>query len=355
VNFATGENHADLPQISDNQCAFCHIPQGELEFDVSIIGGHTIDRFSSALPGVVFELLKVDNAAPGEKPTLTFSIKDKAGNPLLASELNRVRPYLVGPTSDYSWYVREDALSAQASMDGVHVYTFDTPIPADAKGTYAIGIEGRRLVTLLPGTTKEMTGVRDLALNKVIYFSVDGSPVEPRRTVVALDIPNPGGPVRGCNSCHAFLALHGGNRNSPELCVVCHSPTEIDDSEEGPGHGINFALMIHKIHTGEELVADYTVEGTSFNEVRYPGDRRKCDHCHANDSQQLPLSNKLLQVKDPLGLLNPVGPTTSACTACHGEIYAASHALANTTTLGESCATCHKPEADASVNRVHAK
>ena len=51
VNFATGENHAGLPQISDNQCSNCHIPEGELEFDLSIKGAHTIDRFSKELKG----------------------------------------------------------------------------------------------------------------------------------------------------------------------------------------------------------------------------------------------------------------------------------------------------------------
>jgi OmcA/MtrC family decaheme c-type cytochrome len=39
VNFETGENHANLPQLSDNMCSTCHIPQGELEFDLSISGG----------------------------------------------------------------------------------------------------------------------------------------------------------------------------------------------------------------------------------------------------------------------------------------------------------------------------
>ena len=38
VNFATGENHVNLPQPTDNQCANCHRPQGEVEFDASIKG-----------------------------------------------------------------------------------------------------------------------------------------------------------------------------------------------------------------------------------------------------------------------------------------------------------------------------
>ena len=65
VNFATGENHVDLPQISDNQCANCHTPDGEVEFDVSIKGAHTVPTESRYLPGTVFELKSITNTAPG--------------------------------------------------------------------------------------------------------------------------------------------------------------------------------------------------------------------------------------------------------------------------------------------------
>ena len=51
VNFATGENHVNLPQVSDNQCANCHIPQGELEFDASIKGAHTVPTESATRAG----------------------------------------------------------------------------------------------------------------------------------------------------------------------------------------------------------------------------------------------------------------------------------------------------------------
>jgi OmcA/MtrC family decaheme c-type cytochrome len=59
VNFATGQNHPAGPQPSDNLCANCHIPEGELEFDASIKGAHTVPRFSQDLPGVKFEILEV--------------------------------------------------------------------------------------------------------------------------------------------------------------------------------------------------------------------------------------------------------------------------------------------------------
>ena len=84
VNFATGENHANLPQVSDNQCANCHIPEGELEFDISIIGAHTIEEDSKELKGVNIGFVSVTDTAPGRNPTVTFTASDDAGDPLIS-------------------------------------------------------------------------------------------------------------------------------------------------------------------------------------------------------------------------------------------------------------------------------
>jgi len=42
VNFASGAKHPGGPQIDDNLCANCHFPKGELDFDASITGAHTV-------------------------------------------------------------------------------------------------------------------------------------------------------------------------------------------------------------------------------------------------------------------------------------------------------------------------
>jgi OmcA/MtrC family decaheme c-type cytochrome len=366
VNFATGENHVDLPQVNDKQCGSCHTPQGELEFDASIIGAHTIPQHSLTLPGVVVQVLKVDNGAAGKKPTVTFSLRDAAGKAIALKDMNRVALVLAGSTVDYGsadfgvstpGYVSEDATKGTCDASGTCTYTFLHAIPATATGTYSVGIEARRAATLLPGTKKQVT-TQYGAINHVMNFSVDSSPVQARRTVVSID---------NCNQCHSSLSLHGANRNQIEQCVLCHNPNESDKARrpaaEGAPQAINFAQMIHKIHTGEELKAEggslivYGFGGSKndFSEVRFPGDRRNCATCHVNASEQLPLEEALLPVKDARGLINPVGATTSACTGCHVSRSAASHALANTSTLGESCAVCHGPEAEFSINKVHAR
>jgi OmcA/MtrC family decaheme c-type cytochrome len=354
VNFATGQNHVDLPQVSDSQCANCHIPKGELEFDASIRGAHLDPRFSSDLPGTVFEVVSVSDGVAGKRPTVVFTAKDKAGNSIQASTMGRLNLVLAGPTTDYSSYVVEDARRAEASADGRYAWTFQNPIPPDAKGTFSLGIEGFKNITLLPGTKKERT-VRDAGTNKLTYFSVDGSKVFPRRTVVRIE---------NCNVCHLRLDMHSGSRNQTEYCVGCHNVNQTDGigrpAAAGPTQSINFKLMIHGIHTGENLTRELAVYGSSgtkydFSHVRFPGDRRNCAKCHVNGSEQLPLPDYVSRVNNPRAPFTPVGAITAACTGCHTGDSVYSHALANTTALGESCSVCHGRNAEFSVNKAHAR
>lgn len=345
VNFASGENHVNLPQVSDNLCGNCHIPEGEIEFDASIKGAHAIARFSKELPGVVFDIQDVTGAAPGSKPAVTFSVKNKKGEPVVAAKMTQLRLYVNGPTTDYYGVPpSEDARTAQEISPGTYRWTLTRALPADAKGTYAVGIQGYQNVTLLAGTLKEQVA-RDIGLNKVKYFSVDGSPVVARRMVVD---------IAKCNVCHVQLQLHGGARNQTEFCSVCHNPGAFTTGVNQ--HGITLSQHVHRIHTGEDLEYDYIFGNTNFKEeVKFPGDRRNCDKCHVNNSQQLPLPRTNRDVLDPGGYLNPIGPTAAACTGCHTSFEAASHALAMTTSLGESCSVCHGPQANYSVNRAHSR
>jgi OmcA/MtrC family decaheme c-type cytochrome len=381
VNFDTGAGHVAGPQVSDNQCATCHIPQGELEFDASIRGAHLIPQNSARLSGLVLDLVRVDDASPGRQPVVTFTVKDNSGAAVPMARLNNLSLVMAGPTTDYGYtsfgpdvttpgYVSEDARQASCAADGTCMYTFRHAIPEKATGSYTIGIEGRRTETLLAGTTRERN-VQYGAQNKVIHFSVDGTPVEPRREVAA---------TAQCNQCHTRLTVHGENRNEVAMCVLCHNPSQTDAARRSmaqdpadraqPPQGVNFNLLVHRIHTGEHLRAEgrpYIVVGfggshNDFSHVRYPamsptgtpGDLRNCAMCHVNGSERV-LTRMKNDVIDPQGPINPVKPVTSACTGCHVSISTASHALVNTSVLGESCNTCHGPSSEFSVARKHAQ
>jgi len=162
--------------------------------------------------------------------------------------------------------------------------------------------------------------------------------------------------LRIASNCRFASAMGSGGATAVAGVACVPSP-----AAQAPAHTVDFAYMIHRIHTGKTSTSEYTIYGyggsiNDFTKVRFPGDRRNCAECHVNNSEQLPLSAGHLNVSDPRGLLNPMGPATAACTGCHTDVDAASHALSNTTAqLGEACAVCHGSDADFSVPLVHAR
>ena len=389
VNFTTGVNHPGGPQLNDKLCSNCHIPQGELPFDASIIGAHTVPSDCvpgglspfSVLGGLVVSIQHIANGTAGNAPNLTFTVLDGYGKALALSSLGSLSFTMAGPTSDYGYtsfgsdvstpgYVTESALKSSCDANGSCTYTFQHPVPASAKGTYAIGVEARRAETILPGTTTEMS-VTYGAKNQVVYFSVDGSPVSARRTVVS---------IANCNQCHVALSEHGSLRNQTEYCVLCHNPSNTDAltranaqnpaDQASPPQGIALPLMVHRIHFGQNMVAkgaSYAIVGfngshNDFSTIRYapmspqgsPGDTRNCAICHV-DGSEANLPTGLNAVVNPQGFINPEEATAAACSGCHVTQGEASHFLANTTPLGESCAVCHSSGASFAVNQVHAQ
>jgi len=403
VNFANGTNHAGGVQPDDNECATCHIPKGEVPFDASILGAHVEDSDTpffypqnpdTAITGVVVKITGVTNGAAGQKPTVAFTLKDMNGKPIPIGDptIEDVAFTLAGPTSDYGYtsfgsdvgpvgYVSEDASPAgggngTCDANGNCTYTFQHAIPANATGTYAMGVESERaenVQTTFHGILPKESGTP----NQVVYFSVDGSTVVPRRTVVQ---------EANCNGCHVQIMGHGNRRKDPELCVLCHNPSGTDASTRAmaqvasdksqPPQTINMAVMFHRLHDGVNVVPSggkpYIVVGHSgshhdFSDVRYPAFSpeggaasdsggaylQNCSICHVNGSEQnLPIG--LNQVTDPQGWINPtVGPVSSACSGCHVSKPEAAHFLANTDSLGESCTVCHAAGAQFAVDAMH--
>ena len=380
VNFATGANHPGGIQTDDSQCAVCHIPQGTMDFDASITGAHVVPVDSSLLSGLNVAITGVSNTSAGEKPAVQFTVTDNSQNAVPLSRLGSLSFTMAGPTSDYGYtsfgsdvttpgYVTESALKASCSGPAC-TYNFTHSIPANASGTYAMGVEARRIESILAGTPKAQS-VTYGAKNQVVYFSVDGSAIAPRRTVVQ---------ISNCNGCHVKLSLHGTLRNQTEYCVLCHNPSNTDAAQRPnatdpaqrtlPPQGINFNLLVHRIHTGDNLPAlgrNYTVIGfggsvNDFSDVRFPlmsptgapGDTRNCSRCHVNGSEKnLPLGKNV--VTDPQGPIPRDPAITAACTGCHADTPSAAHALANTDSLGESCTVCHRSGAQFAVDQVHAQ
>jgi OmcA/MtrC family decaheme c-type cytochrome len=348
VNFTTGKNHDNIVQLDDSQCRTCHLPDTGLEFDLSIAGAHTIPTKSKQLKGLHVQILQVTNASPGSKPQVWFTVTDNGGSPVDASKLDRLMLAIAGPTSDYAteppW--QEDARKAAAGSSA-YTYTFTGAIPAGTSGTWAVGAEAFRLVTISGPLAGQSFAVRESAFNAVSYFSVDGSDIVPRRKVVDLN---------NCNTCHKQLAIHGGARQNAEYCYLCHNPNHGDG--QSPPETVNFPTMVHRIHMGVALDQPYAAGGTTgtdFTGTRFSGDPRNCAKCHVNNSYLLPLPDGLIPTKAPRFFYSPMQPTAAACLGCHNGEDAATHAYVMTTPLGESCAVCHQEGADFAVTKMHAQ
>ncbi len=381
VNFTTGANHVAGP-ATDGSCATCHTPQDDHEYGPGIKTAHVVPVKSSQLKGYTAQITSVTNAGPGKKITVTFKLRNGDGSFVdpgvyKVSANGSISIKLGGPTSDYTnpgmnaagQPISESVqTAAYNATTGLATYTFTNAIPAGAKGTYVVSIETRRAVALNPAPSKGPATVNEGAPNQPFYFAVTGTTVTPRRTVVSLT---------KCNACHASLDVlfsHGNQRIAIEQCVICHNPNGSDigrrpaDHSQDPGESIEFARMIHRIHTGEELVQDYTVYGfggsaSTFNEVTYPGDRRNCLACHVNAaSYSLPLPITNQPVVTDRDFFSPRGSATAACTGCHDSRDVAAHAYINTAYFpnspavpAEACGTCHATGADAGVDKVHAR
>jgi OmcA/MtrC family decaheme c-type cytochrome len=404
VDFATGfstgsePNHAGGPQADDTQCANCHIPQGETPFDASILGAHVVPTDTAALypqnpntllAGFNLAITSVTNTSAGNAPTVNFTLTDDKGNNIALSAAATLSFTMSGPTTDYGainfgansttpGYVTESATAATCAAGGTCSYTFTHVIPATATGTYVMGGEARETVTVDAGETTQQSVTLGV-MNPVVFFSVDGSTVAPRRTVVLQS---------NCNNCHVALSLHGGLRSNVEYCVLCHNPSNTDFTtrpsstvaayKAQPNQGINFNLLVHRLHDGVNAATNpggppkypYVVIGhggstSDFSGILFPvmgpmGNAtymQDCSVCHTKSSEQnLPVG--LNPVQDPQGWIqgatgNPVQPVSSACSGCHVGEGESAHFLANTDVLGESCAVCHGSGAQYSVDSVH--
>jgi OmcA/MtrC family decaheme c-type cytochrome len=348
IDWVTGEGHSDnnWPQDNDNLCSVCHVPDSGKEYDASVNGAHQVLWKSAQFPGVLFKLVDIVDTDPGDTPTVTFTIGDKFG-PIDPADVDRVRLVITGPNTDFSFNATETiGDNAVYVGDGVWKYTFETPLPMDAMGSYSVSVEGRNYqdITMGQEVEEERTGIESYFLP----FAVTDTTAKPRRIVVD---------DAKCESCHVNLDGHGDNRRNTQSCTTCHNPTLIDIADVP--ESVNHKWMVHKIHRGADLENGYVVirsRGTyDFSDRHYPGDLRNCDACHVNDSHLLPLPMDLASQITPNFWWDPIDPVASACLGCHDGDDTAVHAYVNTSMFGESCSTCHGEGKSAAVEKVHAR
>ena len=377
--------HSGGTQPDNAPCTVCHPRTGSL---AGVADVHLMPSFDPASPEVAIELRDVTASAPGQQPIVEFRVAvDGAPRDIIASPMTSLRATFAGPTSDYArfWQATIQGGGATGTIAPVDasngVFTWQaaaaSAIPADATGSYAVGFEG-----YLQAASDQP---RYAALSPVRAFAVtDATPVS-RRAVVDTD---------RCDGCHYDLNGHGGGRKGAQYCVMCHNPNNAND-ERAPRledtdvfvETVDFKVMIHKIHAGENLTQPYFLGGfpaqsaadpdgtpIDFGETRYPRALNDCAACHDGDSFALPVADGVLPSRHevrtcldapgddadalcenwPVAEAVMVPPQTAVCTSCHDAPSALIHAEVMTTEDGqESCATCHDPGSTQDVAAVH--
>jgi OmcA/MtrC family decaheme c-type cytochrome len=355
LNFVTGVNHPGGPQ-DNSQCANCHRSTLGKEWDASVPGAHTVPYKSAQLQFPKLSVVSIKNTAPGQFPIVTFKLTDKNGKAmdpaLLTGTAGALSARIIGPSTDITSASVSQTITNASYTNGIATYTFTSAVPATATGSWAMEFEGRLNATLIKNGDPNSTIAQRDAIDTVVqYFAVTDKTATPRRTTVA---------TANCNKCHEKLGstFHNFARNQAEACPICHYPSRVSGTG-ATAESVSYQWMVHKIHTGESLSGDYVIGGTSFKEVRYPGDRRDCLQCHVGTSYQIPLPKTNVAVMTPQNLWSPTMPIAAACLGCHDTLEAATHALLNTTIIQtkqiESCAVCHKESAEFAVSASHAR
>ncbi len=252
---------------------------------------------------------------------------------------------------------------------GIATYTFVNAIPAAAKGTYTVSIDTRRPIVLNPAPKNGPTSVNEGAPNQPFSFAVTGTTVVPRRTSVQLT---------KCNDCHQDLKVlfsHGNQRITIEHCVICHNPNGTDlarrpaDHSADPGESVEFARMIHRIHTGEELTQDYTIYGNSGQPgqlqrgsvprrppelPRLPRERGAATRSRSR-RRTSPSTRRASTSRPSARRRPPARAATTAATSSPTRYINTAYFPNAPTVPAEACGTCHGTGTDLDVAKVHAR
>src|SRR5262249_40593881 len=128
----------------------CHPPSGSL---AGLTEKHFVNALDPALALVSVEILSVTNTAPGQQPTITFTVNvGGAPRDIVAQPLTSLRAMISGPNTDFASYWQTTIQGGGASgtlalvdaTTGTHTYTFpaSAAIPLTATGSYTASMEG---------------------------------------------------------------------------------------------------------------------------------------------------------------------------------------------------------------------
>jgi OmcA/MtrC family decaheme c-type cytochrome len=313
------------------------------------------------------------------RPVVDLSITDALDQPL--DRLGKTTPGAIAISLILSWYdpatrqytayttrtvttpadsPHPNVTTIQAGTDtgtftdletGHAKFTFKTVLPAgfDQTRTHTLGIYATRALGAVPGIDPALA--KNYYANVEYDFRPDGGTVTDKWDKINV--------ATSCNSCHDPLSAHGGARQDPKLCALCHSPQTTDPDT---GNTVDMKVMAHKIHSGASLPSviagtPYQIIGfgqavTDFSTVNFPpgNEVNNCAFCHEGTNPA---------AKPAQAFVWYTNPTRAACGSCHDDIdwVTGKNHPAGPQLDDKTCASCHTPDSgaefDASIKGAH--
>src|SRR5262249_34683500 len=178
---APGTNHVPGAQPEAFCSTLCHVPSGA-EFGISVAGAHTVPQRSTQLKGLAGAPLSAGPRPRGPGPP-TLPGPNGDGTVITSvSGLSTLALAISGPSSDFGGLTPPVTTPSMLSTSGgtltgpdaSGVFTFTTTVangvPAGGTGTWRVGMEARRNVTI----AGQSGTVQEAMQNVLLEFSADG-------------------------------------------------------------------------------------------------------------------------------------------------------------------------------------
>jgi OmcA/MtrC family decaheme c-type cytochrome len=355
--------HTGGPQPDDQLCTACHASgAGIAPIDFVHTGLSSVQK---TLTGKYkYNIVKVENTAPGQNPVVTFQVLDGSGTPYMLTE----PPWTQTANGnsrlaiDIAWSTRLatsaadtnftndgsgtmpgqpvtiDALKSKVATATAGTFTVTSPVavPANAVGVGQAVMEGHPAEPVGRPPVQQRIPVTSVTKT----FAITGTSTAARRKVVD---------IAKCNVCHVNLSLHGSNRTSSiETCVSCHN-TNATDIRQRPKTGttldgkaeesIDFKKLIHGIHGAEfsgngPVIYGFGGSANDFRATGFPGVINNCEACHnpgtytAGFADANGTTTSTETLADPSTYLRTT-KVTATCSACHAQKLTVDHMLQN--------------------------
>ncbi|MGK2907699.1 MAG: multiheme c-type cytochrome [Desulfuromonadales bacterium] len=224
-------------------------------------------------------------------------------------------------------------------LPGNYTYTFSVDLAlGNPTAAPEFNIAHNQRLMIRVGDIQDVTGTPDLSREAaIVEFVIPADGVSTgvlsqdettfSRALVAQE---------ACTNCHGDplqSAAHGSGYQTPQGCVVCHTPIGATYGDDMQTSGFWLASLIHTIHNAGTFTGAWPGDAPAdFSEVTYPKFIQECSTCHIDGS----------------GLAQAdswkTNPTAEACATCHDVTFTGAATHSGGAQPNSSCSGCHPAE-----------